>query len=290
MNFDDENPAAPPLNPPTTEEQISKVPTLPPAQPQKFVPEDLRVPWGFTDLALFIVLAALTFFLLNMAALRLFAGFGVTFDQIRHSPAEQGVFIFATEVPLYLLLLGFLALQARVRSGGPGWRTLGWRPLPTGPLSRGQAVVGLVVSGVVLSFLVNLISSAFQPKTTLPMQAYFENRTSAILLMSMAVALAPLFEETFFRGYLYPVFARSWGVTAGILVTGTLFGLLHAAQLWGGWVQIALLIVVGIVFTYARAKSKTVVASFLLHLSYNSLIFVAFLFASHGLRHMPTPH
>lgn len=289
MNFDDDKSAAPPLSPPLVEESTPESSILPPAPPQKFVPEDLRVPWGWTDLALFIVLAALTFFLLNMAAVRLFASFGITFTQIQHSPAKQGVFIFATEVPLYLLLLGFFLLQAKIRSGA-AWRTLGWRPLPAGLVPRWLIVAGLLVSGMALSFLVSLISSEFQPKMNLPIQAYFENRTSAILLMSMAVALAPLFEETFFRGYLYPVLARSWGVTPGIIVTGTLFGLLHAAQLWGGWVQIALLIAVGILFTYARAVTKTVFASFLLHISYNSTIFLGFLIASHGLRHMPALH
>jgi membrane protease YdiL (CAAX protease family) len=290
MNFDDEKSASPPLNSPLKEETISEISLLPPAQPQKFVPEDLRVPWGWTDLALFIVLAALTFFLLNMAAVRVFADFGITFAQIQHSPAKQGVFIFSTEVPLYVLLLGYFALQAKVRAGGHAWRTLGWRPLPAGLVPRWQIVIGLLVSGLVLSFLVSLISSAFQPKTNLPIQAFFENRLSAILLMSMAVALAPVFEETFFRGYLYPVLARSWGMTPGIFVTGTLFGMMHAMQLWGGWVQIALLIVVGIIFTYARAVSKTVVASYLLHFSYNSAIFLGFLIASHGLRQMPALH
>lgn len=288
MNFEDEKLPAPPATPSPTEEAVFGNSPLPPSQPQRVVPEDLRVPWGWTDLALFIVLTALTFFLLNLAAARIFAGFGVTFEQIQHSPAKQGVFIFATEVPLYLFLLGFLALLASRRAGdGAAWRTLGWRPLPAGPISRWQVVAGLLVSGLVLSILVALVSSAFQPKTNLPMSAYFENRLSAILLMSMAVALAPVFEETFFRGYLYPVFARSWGVTPGILVTGTLFGLIHAAQLWGGWVQIALLVVVGIIFTYARAVSKTVVASYLLHFSYNSTILIAFLISSHGLRHLP---
>ena len=52
----------------------------------------------------------------------------------------------------------------------------------------------------------------------------------------MGVLLAPVLEETIFRGYIYPVVARSFGINAGILVTGTLFGLLHASQLWGGWV------------------------------------------------------
>ena len=59
--------------------------------------------------------------------------------------------------------------------------------------------------------------------------------------MLIAVLLAPVVEETVFRGYIYPVVARTFGVTASVLATGTLFGLLHAPQLWGGWWQIALI-------------------------------------------------
>ena len=105
--------------------------------------------------------------------------------------------------------------------------------------------------------------------------------------MLMGVLIAPLVEETIFRGYVYPVVARSFGIRAGIVITGTMFGLLHAPQLWGGWGQIALLILVGIMFTAARAVSRTVLASYLLHVSYNSFLFIAFLVASHGLRHLP---
>ena len=93
--------------------------------------------------------------------------------------------------------------------------------------------------------------------------------------MLLGVLVAPVLEETIFRGYIYPVAARSFGVTGGVLFTGTIFGLLHASQLWGGWGQIALLVVVGIVFTYARAATHTVVASYLMHVSYNSFLFLA---------------
>jgi membrane protease YdiL (CAAX protease family) len=104
----------------------------------------------------------------------------------------------------------------------------------------------------------------------------------------MSVTLAPLFEETIFRGYIYPVVARTFGVMPGIIFTGLIFGLMHASQLGGNVPQVALLVSVGIVFTAARARTGTVLASYLLHVSYNSFIAAAFLIASHGLRHMPT--
>jgi hypothetical protein len=116
------------------------------------------------------------------------------------------------------------------------------------------------------------------------MEQLFQDRRTAALLVLMAVLLAPVVEETIFRGYLYPLIARTFGITTGIAATGILFGLLHAPQLWGGWVQIGLLILVGIVFTYVRAVTRTVLGSYLLHVSYNSFISIAFLISTHGLR------
>ncbi|HTV60910.1 MAG TPA: type II CAAX endopeptidase family protein [Verrucomicrobiae bacterium] len=303
MNFDDNTPAPP------GDEQLSVAPesqpdasaapdfaspsAFPPPQPvphAREVPPDLRVPWGWTDLIFFLFLAALTMFLIQFVAIKIFAAFGVSLFQLQHSPARQGLFVFVTGVPMSLGLLGFLAIQMRIRSDGPPGRTIGWRPLPEGPFPRWMAALALIGLGVLLSVSVTFVSAQFRPKANLPIQTYFESRLSAILLMSMAVIIAPVFEETVFRGYMYPVIARSWGVTSSVIVTGTLFGLMHSMQLWGGWVQIGLLICVGLVFTYIRAVTKTVLASYLLHVSYNTTIFFGFLIASHGLRHMPSFH
>ena len=108
-----------------------------------------------------------------------------------------------------------------------------------------------------------------------------------MLILLLAVLLAPFVEETIFRGYIFPVVARSFGRGVGVVATGILFGLLHAAQLWGGWTEIGLLIFVGIVFTYARAVEATVLASYLLHVSYNFAVSLAFLIGSHWLRVLP---
>jgi uncharacterized protein len=108
--------------------------------------------------------------------------------------------------------------------------------------------------------------------------------------MAMAVFVAPLVEETVFRGYLYPLFAKSFGIVPGVLLTGVLFGLMHGAQLGWTWGIVALLIVVGIVFTTVRAYTGTVLASFLLHLGYNSMIAVTTIVSTRGFTQIPPIH
>jgi len=122
----------------------------------------------------------------------------------------------------------------------------------------------------------------------------------------MAVLIAPVVEETVFRGYLYPLFASTYsriamglgadpasavrtGTAVGIVVTGTLFGFLHGAQLGWTWTLVAMLSTVGIIFTFARARAGTVLASFLLHLGYNSMIAFSAIVSTRGFTQMP-PH
>lgn len=296
MSFDENNPV-----PPEPEQSILSYETPQPAEaaygttsrpeflsPQTPpVPEDLRVPWGWTDLLLLLLVWFGATVVVTLFLGVIFQSRGISWSQLRQPGVEQGIFMVVDQVAISFLILAYLALQVRLGFNVPFWRTLGWCPLETGKTPRGVAYLGLICSGFALSILVQLGSVTVGTKAKLPIEAFFQDRRTALLLMLMSVLLAPLFEETIFRGYIYPVVARSFGVTAGIIATGTLFGLLHAEQLWGGWGQIGLLIVVGIIFTWARAVTKTVLASFLLHLSYNSFLFFAFLFASDGLRSLP---
>ena len=251
------------------------------------LPKDLRVPWGWIDLLLLLIVAVAGGVVLFFSLVKGFAMFGVSYRQIQNVAATESLFLILNQALLSVVLLAYLAAQMRHTFRAPFWRTTGWRPLETSQTPRAAAYLGLILSGCLLAILVTMSSALFKtPKQTL-MQEFFEDRRSALLLMSMAVLVAPVLEETIFRGYIYPVIARSFGVTTSILVTGTLFGLLHASQLWGAWAKIALLVVVGIVFTYARARTHTVVASYLLHVSYNSFLCLGFLVASHGFRYFP---
>jgi membrane protease YdiL (CAAX protease family) len=254
------------------------------------IPEDFRVPWGWADLAAFVVLAIAGFLLLSIIITMGLAISGVDIRRIQNSPHEVILLNILIQVVLDLGLLAYLAVQMRLRFRSPFWHTIGWRKLETGSFPQAAVYFGLILAGFFLSVIVSLGSTLFPPKKDLPIESLFQDRHTTLLFMLIAVLLAPLVEETIFRGYIYPVIGRSFGKLWGILATGLLFGLLHAEQLWGGWGQIALLIFVGIVLTFARAVSRTVVAGFVIHTSYNSIQVIGLLIATHGLRYMPGAH
>ena len=278
--------ALPESNDTATSHLIAPPESRPPFQ---HYPEDLRVPWSWSDLLLLIAMTLIGTFLVSVVLVGVFAAFGMTPSMLQNSTSNKSFFLIVNQAVLSLGLLAYLAAQIRVRFQSPFWRTIGWRPLQTSTIPRRIVYLSLILGGFSLSLLVQIASAALQTKAKLPIQEYFQDPRSALLLMLMSILLAPLVEETVFRGYIYPVLARGFGIGASVVITGTLFGLLHAPQLWGGWGQILLLIGVGIIFTAARAISRTVVASYILHVSYNSFLFIAFLVASHGLRQFPSP-
>jgi membrane protease YdiL (CAAX protease family) len=252
-----------------------------------YVTEDIRVPWSWTDLVLFVVLAIAGFILISLFVGLAIAVSGANFSSIQNNPHDINLLSIAIQVVVDLGLLAYLVAQMRLRFRSPFWHTIGWRKLDTRRIPPLAFYSGLILSGFFLSIIVSLGSSLFPPAKNLPIETLFQDRYATVLFMSVAVLIAPLVEETIFRGYMYPVIARSFGKVWGILATGTLFGLLHASQLWGGWSQIALLVFVGVVLTFARAVSRSVVASFVIHTSYNSVQVIGLLVATHGLRHLP---
>lgn len=77
------------------------------------------------------------------------------------------------------------------------------------------------------------------------------------------------------------------GEALAILVTGFLFGMMHAAQLSWAWGPVLLLAFVGIVLTAVRAASDSLVPSWLMHCAYNGVLFVAEFVTTQGFHHFP---
>lgn len=319
MSFFDENPSFPPdpdeLDPasgnrpdpvaesathvferPLQGDPISLAATQPvpsPAQSfKRFVPEDLRISWSWLHLVVFLFFGFFSLILIQ-------AGFAIYYTPLHHFSNEKDferfvlskpAFAIGSMVLWYAFLFLFLYITLAVLRGEPFWRTLGWRKIgrSTGGVPRNPWLYFLAGCG--LSFAVFAVTAKVQPHENVPIEELFRYKNTAILFMAMAVLVAPLVEETIFRGYLYPLFAKYFGVAASVVVTGVLFGLMHGAQLGWTWSLVLVLIVVGILFTFARARTGSVFASFLLHLGYNSTIAAVTVLGTAGFTKMPPAH
>lgn len=294
-----------PLSAPLGGDPISLAAAAPPWKRTSFLPEDLRISWSWAHLIVFLVFGFGSLLLVQVGAvLMLTANKHLTQKQLQQIIESKPQFLVGTNVLWYCLLFLFLYMTLAVLRGLPFWRSLGWKKLSADPAIGKGSPWMYFFSGCGLAIFVALASSGVKNVDHVPIQELFKSRSGAMLLMAMAVLVAPLVEETVFRGYLYPLFASKFsdiaqhagadplrairfGTFIGIFFTGTLFGLMHGAQLGWTWGLVGLLTLVGIIFTFARAWTGTVVASFLLHLGYNSMIAVTSIIATRGFTHMP---
>jgi membrane protease YdiL (CAAX protease family) len=291
---DDERPSAPEQSAaePPSMEQLSPAPLDPqgdsfplntsPNAPHFHagIPDDLRVPWGWMEVLLLVILgvlgSAVVTWGMAQLAVRLF---GIPANEVFGDTMStaKSVVVLISQALLDGLAILYLYLMLQARTTAPFWPSIGWREMRPGQGKIRHSFFHYLAVGAMLAVAVTFAGGFFNSKETLPIEELLKARVSILLFGVLGVLVAPLVEETIFRGFLYPVIARRLGVVAGVAITGTLFGLMHAAQLWGGWGQIALLILVGVVLTWVRARTGTVAASYFVHLGYNGLQLVGYL-------------
>ena len=257
---------------------------------QPLLPEDLRIPWSWVHFIVFLVFGFASLIVVQSGFALYYAphmriSSQKEFEQFLLSKPQ---FAIGSMVLWYALIFLFLYVTLSVLRGLPFWRSLGWRKMKPRDGAPPKSPWIFFVVGCGLSIFVFIVTSRVHTPEHIPIQDIFRYRTTAMLFMAMAVLVAPLVEETVFRGYLYPLLAKTFGVATGIIVTGLLFGIMHGAQLGWTWGLVSVLILVGVIFTFVRARTGTVYASFLLHLGYNFTISFVTVVGTRGFTHMPS--
>ena len=168
----------------------------------------------------------------------------------------------------------------------------------------------LIPIGFVLSFVVQAASSLAPLPKSIPMDDFFRTRSDVWFVTLFGTLLAPLFEEVLFRGFLLPAFAiaydwlslprteaalAQWKSTNQLtfpalafsaIVTSIFFVLLHGKQVAYAWPVLILLFSVSLVLTVVRLRLRSVMASTLVHASYNFAVFLTAFIVTGGYQHL----
>jgi membrane protease YdiL (CAAX protease family) len=226
--------------------------------------------WGYQDLALFLsaVLPSLA-----LSGLLLRAGRMVAPGWFLSGAARTLVF----QSFMYVFLVGALYLVTAWRYGEPFWSALGW----TFPVPRALL---LLVAGPALTIVLSALGALLRvPSDGSQIEGLIDSRASLAVVVLFGVLLAPIFEETLFRGFLLPLLARSVGPWLGILLTAVPFALLHGAQNRWAWQPVVLIGVAGVAFGYVRYKTGSTTAAFLMHSAYNAMGFLGYALTHWGM-------
>jgi membrane protease YdiL (CAAX protease family) len=147
-----------------------------------------------------------------------------------------------------------------------GWRSLGFRRFD---MKKGLLLAAAIVClGLLIGYFYDLLLEHAFNRTPSDMYTPFTNSGLGMATLAVAVAIvAPLAEETFFRGFLFPAIGRRYGLVWGIVVSGALFAIPHL----GGQVPAFIL---GILLAWLYWKTGSLWPCILTHFAYNSLVLI----------------
>jgi len=242
--------------------------------PEEIVIEEPAVPsrepfWGYSDLALVLgLLFASIALIVLVCGVLVFAA-----PALRDDPTPL---LLPTQFALYLFIYICFFLVFKFRYGKPVFASLGWRRTAIRPLL-------LVVAGAALAMAISALAAVIHtPKVKSPIDEITKTPLSLAVFAVMAVTIAPLFEELFFRGFIQPLLSRSFGVTAGVILTAVLFGALHAPEYSWAWQYALAVTIAGAVFGWIRARTQSIIPSTIMHGGYNLVFIVALIYMKYG--------
>jgi membrane protease YdiL (CAAX protease family) len=175
----------------------------------------------------------------------------------------------------------FVVLAAWLTWRHPGWRDMLGVPRRAATLVR-EALWG-VVAGVVLYFAVAIVVAV--PLTIL-FNAFSSTEVSTpeqvspdvsvwgkILAVVLAVAIAPIAEELFFRGLLFRSIRDRRGFATGAVASAALFGLVHYVP--SPWKDALLLqsimVFTGFALAWIYERRASIAANMVAHMTFNAI-------------------
>ncbi len=159
---------------------------------------------------------------------------------------------------------------------GITWRQLGINFKQLSKVIKEGLLGGLVLFGVVVAagmlveYLV-AIEIELQPFAQLVIEA--DNYGDLIMLLIIGSVLAPIGEEIYFRGLVYPAFKNRWGLKLGMLFSGIFFALLHFDLL-----RFIPLMLGGIGLSYIYERSGSIFSCMIAHGFWNAIMILVLYF------------
>jgi membrane protease YdiL (CAAX protease family) len=235
--------------------------------------------WTGWDVAVIPCATVAAIFICSLIALgiaRILPGFrGLSFYRL----AQEPLIVVGSQIASYPLVIGFMAVLVRRRSHQAFLTAIRWN-WPSGK------AIWFYLSGIVLAFVVETLARFLPIPKSLPMDKLFNDASSAYLMAFFGVLIAPVLEELFFRGMLFPTLRREFGTLAAVLLTAAAFASIHGAQLGYAWAPILSIFVVGLVLTIVRERTDSVAASVLTHSGYNFTLFTLLWIGSDHFHHL----
>ena len=176
---------------------------------------------GFAVLAAALVLAAVGGLIVDIPALLL----GVKISSEHTPPGLEFADTVVQDVVFVLTAIMFAQFGGRTARS---WQ-FGFRPTP---LRRAAGLAILTIAAFFLFSAIWVLALNVKEEDTKLLNALGTNETTLLLLASalLTTVIAPICEETLFRGYIFAALSKWKGWIPGAILTGVLFGAVHVGS------------------------------------------------------------
>lgn len=219
------------------------------------------LPWTIRDVikAAVIVVISLIGLVFSLAVVAVIRRDIVS--DLRNASLLLGVAAFA-EAQLFLVTVLFTVVKYR-----QPWACLGFRPSRVGATLPTTLVVlaGLAINVVYVSLVRGLGLDFLMPQ---PLPRFITQQGPAGIVFGLiAVVIAPLAEEAFFRAFAFTAAAQRYGAVRGAIISSVLFSLAHF-QIAG----IVPFFLLGMLLVWLYLRTSSIWSCVIAHLAYNFLV------------------
>ena len=187
----------------------------------------------------------------------------LTVGDIFYLGSNDGTIVSVSIIVSLLILTVLSVIIIRIR-GGSSRHYLALKPFL---LASGIGMFGLLllfmIASQALTYWLDKQPSAF-------VDPLFQSVSSVWLLVFALVIVAPIYEELVFRGLLWQAISEQFierqGAVIASIVTSLIFAIIHLQY---GLYEISTIVVLALIFCYARYKSGSLLLPIMLHMINN---------------------
>ncbi|MEN3333944.1 MAG: protease family protein [Blastocatellia bacterium] len=190
------------------------------------------------------------------------------------SPHMMAAAVYSTIVAHLLTILFCWAVVTRLRSQ-PFFESLGWNWAGHSPLYW----LGLAIAIFIGINLANAVFVKFLPQKETDFDKLIKSGPQVRLAIAILASFsAPLVEEIVYRGVIFGALRKYLSATTTIIIVTLVFTGVHVLQYAGAWASLAGLMLLSLVLTVVRAKSKTLLPCIVIHFINNAVVSLLIVF------------
>lgn len=140
------------------------------------------------------------------------------------------------------------------------------------------------------TYLISFIIGILMPICTLPIIFSFAphefyamdlvKTKDGTIFLFLSALFAPVFEEVFYRGFIFPFFQSKLNSFWAVLITSVFFALAHFLNIGSAYVLLSLFFVYGLALSLIRYFTNSLIPPIITHFFHNSTLITCFLIVS----------